>query len=259
MKIWRWICLGFALLLAWLLFLAPPTLVANAAAMAGLQLQGVSGSLWQGSAKSARLSLRKVRGQNLVFDIGELSWQLQPLSLFILNACADLETQLNTQQFKGHVCASAGGRFDVSDVRVNFPASFVGLAAPIDATGRVMLAIDDMQLSGNQVKQLMGSGRVENLNLLIGKDWQNFGSLNLQISPASAPATGFDFSLASDDNALQWQANAPEVRLGHQGLEMYLTSQLTLSESYQLQWREGLALMGFQQKDGVYHIETRLP
>ena len=95
--------------------------------------------------------------------------------------------------------------------------------------------------------------------LLIGKDWQNFGHLNLQVSAAAAPNSGFDFSLVSDDSALQWQANAPEVRLGNQGFEMHLRSSLKLSESYQLQWGEGLAMMGFEEKDGAYLIETRLP
>ncbi|MDN3638058.1 type II secretion system protein N [Simiduia curdlanivorans] len=259
MKIWRWIVLGVVLLFVWVLLLAPPTLVANLAANAGLQLQGVSGSLWAGTAKSARLQLGKVRGNNLIFDIGEFSWRLEPFSLLALKACAEVETQLTVQQVKGRVCASAAGNVRAENLRINFPASFIELMAPLEASGRVMLALDDFQLSGAQVEQMTGAGRIENLNVLIGKDWQNFGHLNLQVSAAAAPNSGFDFSLVSDDSALQWQANAPEVRLGNQGFEMHLRSSLKLSESYQLQWGEGLAMMGFEEKDGAYLIETRLP
>ncbi|BFM09907.1 hypothetical protein R50072_00600 [Simiduia litorea] len=259
MKIWRWVVLGVALLLVWVLLLAPPTLVANLGAQAGLQLQGVSGSLWAGSAKSARLQMGKVRGRNLIFDIGELSWRLEPLSLLALNACAKVETQLSVQQLNGRVCASAAGNVYAENVRINFPASFIALMAPLDAGGQVMLALDELQLSGAQVEQMAGAGRIENLTVLIGKNWQNFGHLNFHVSAATAPNTGFDFNLASDDGALQWQANAPDVRLGNQGFEMHLRSTLKLSESYQLQWGNGLAMMGFEEKDGAYLIETRLP
>lgn len=258
-RLWRWLPLGIGLCLIWIVVLAPASVLANLASHHGLQLQGVTGSLWSGRAESARLQLAPAKGQALVFDLGALSWRLQPWALLTLSACVELESQLNAQQFKGLACRALGGKVHLSDVRINLPASFLRLMAPVEARGQVMLALDELSLSGSEIVALSGSGRIEKLALMVDREWQSFGNLNLQLATAVEPEAGFRFSLDSDDQAIQCRAQAPKISLGLAGLDMLLSAELRLSESYRLAWGNGLALLGFDDRDGAYAIEVRLP
>lgn len=255
MKAGRWILLGLLLLPLWLVIKAPAELVARLAAGAGLQLTGVSGSAWNGQAKSARLQLPAVNGRPLVFDLGQLHWQFEPLSLLTFKACARLESQLLAQQLRARLCQSpAGSR--ITEARLNLPASYLGLLGPVQAAGQVMLAIDQLSLDGNQVTDLQGAGRLENFSLLLGRDWQSFGNLNLSL--AREPAQ-FALALESDDRAIQWHATAPDIRLGLAGPELFLSSRLSLSESYRLQWQEALSLLGFEADGDGFRFDLKLP
>lgn len=259
MVYFRWILLALLLLPAWLLVTAPATLVAQAAAAGGLQLSGLHGSLWTGSAESARLQLAPVRGRALVFDLGELDWRLEPMSLLGLNACVRISASLSSQQFQGRVCAGLGGETRISDLRLNVPANFVRLMAPIEANGKLMLALDELSLSGNRITGLSGSGRIENLSVLMGRDWQSFGNLNLAVGVAGDKTPLFTADVISDDKAIQWFASAPEITLTHAGPDMLLSTQLQLSESYRLQWENLLGMAGFEARDGGFVMDVKLP
>lgn len=259
MVYFRWILLALLLLPVWLLVTAPATLVAKAAAGGGLQLSGLHGSLWTGSAESARLQLAPVRGRALVFDLGELDWRLEPLSLLTLNACARVSASLSSQQFQARVCSGPGGDTQLSDLRLNVPASFIRLMAPIEANGKLMLALDKLSLSGNQLTDLSGSGRIENLSVLMGRDWQSFGNLNLSMGVAGDKSPRFTADVISDDKAIQWFASAPDVTLTQAGPAMLLSTQLQLSESYRLQWESMLGMAGFEARDGGFVMDVKLP
>lgn len=254
---WRWSLAGVCVLLGWLLWLAPASLLASAAAGGGLQLQGLSGSFWAGSAESARLQLAPHQGRQLVFDLGELDWQLEPASLLSLQACAQVQALLKAQQFKGRVCHSLAGTTALSDLRLQMPASFLRLMAPIEAAGQVMLALDEVTLSGNRIDTISGSGRIEQLALQVERDWLHLGNLDLLLAgPVGGPYTA---SLISDDQAIQWQAQSDQLTFGLAGLETRLSSRLRLSESYRLQWGNGLALLGFEARGDEYLMELQLP
>lgn len=255
MKAGRWVVLGLLLLPLWLVIKAPAALVANLAAQGGLQLTGVTGSAWSGQAKSARLQLPPAAGKALVFDLGTVHWQLEPLSLLTLKACARLESQLLAQQLRARLCQSPTG-LQLSEARLNVPASYLGLLGQVQASGQVMLAIDRLRLTGNRVTELQGAGRLENFSLLLGRDWQSLGSLNLSLGQQ---ADQFSLALESDDRAIGWTATAPDIKLGLAGPELYLSSRLTLSESYRLQWQEALTLLGFEAAEGGFLFELKLP
>jgi general secretion pathway protein N len=257
MKYGRWIIAGLGLVTVWLLWLAPASLMANMGALGGLQLQGASGSFWSGSAESARLQLAPYKGRQLVFDLGELHWQLQPVSLLALKLCATVESTLQAQEIKGRVCQSLTGSTRVTDLRLQIPASFVGLMAPIQASGQLQLAIDELSLYGQRIEAVSGSGRLSQLAVQLEKDWQNFG--NVDVTLAGVEGGPFTAELISEDKAVQWRAQSDALALGLNGLEAHLTSTLTLSESYRLQWGNGLALLGFEERDGHYLLETKLP
>lgn len=245
------------MVLAWLLWLAPASLMASLAAGGGLQLQGVSGSFWSGSAESARLQLAPYKGRQLVFDLGEFDWQLQPAALLTLRACAQVQASLKAQQLKGQACQSLAGTTRVTDVRMQLPASFLRLMVPVEAAGQLQLAIDELQLSGQQVASVTGSGRLAQFALQLDKDWQNFGSVDLQLQGSAG--SPFLATLTSEDQAIAWRAETDQLTLGRAGLEAMIQSELRLSESYRLQWGNALALLGFEERDGAYYLETRLP
>lgn len=253
---WRWSLAGLGLLLAWIFWMAPASLMGNAAAAGGLQLQGLSGSFWAGSAESARLQLAPHRGRQLVFDLGEFEWQLQPAALFGLRACAQIQSVLHSQQFRGRLCQGLGGT-EVTDLRVTLPASYLRLMAPIEANGQLLLAVDHLRLEGNRIHAIQGTGRIEQLGVSMQEQWLHFGNMDLTMTGAQGGP--FTASLISEDQAIQWQAQSAALVLGLAGLEAEVSTRLRLSESYRLQWGNGLSLLGFEASNDEYLMEVQLP
>ncbi|UTA47876.1 type II secretion system protein N [Simiduia sp. 21SJ11W-1] len=254
---WRWSLAGLCLLLAWIISMAPASLMANAAAAGGLQLQGVTGSFWAGSAESARLQLAPYRGRQLVFDLGELDWSLKPSALLGMRACAQLQSSLNAQQITGRVCQGLTGGTEFNDIRVNLPANFLSLVAPVDATGQLMLAIDELQLVGNRIEAVQGSGRINQLAVEMDGRWLQFGNMDLQLEGAGGGP--FSASVISEDQAIQWRAQSGALNLGRAGLEANLTTRLKLSDSYRAQWGTGLSVLGFERQNDEFLMELKLP
>lgn len=259
MRYFRWILLALIILPAWLLATAPASLVAQVAAASGLQLSGVEGSLWQGSANSARLQLAASKGRPQVFDLGEVHWTLEPMRLLALQVCARVGADLRSQQFKARICTGPGGELAISDLRANLPASYVGLMAPLQANGQMMLALDELALQGDQLTRLSGSGQLQNFSLLMGRDWQSFGNLSLNLGVAGDKTPLFTADIISEDKAIQWFASAPSVTLTPVGPDMLVTNQLQLSESYRQSWSNMLSIVGFEERDGGYFMEIKLP
>ena len=82
----------------------------------GVQLFGVSGTVWKGKAAKASVNI-----DGLVVDLGELRWKLKPLNLLGFSACANITSAKLSMDF----CrALLGARNTVENFQFDFPASY---------------------------------------------------------------------------------------------------------------------------------------
>lgn len=118
----------------------------------GVKLDGVSGTLWNGSAASLYW-----KGQSF----GSLKWELSFLRLFI--GQADLSIKLagvSGLSVNGHVGYSFGGAY-AKDLKILAPAmivnSYITAPIPISLSGEFKLSLNNYQLSKPLCSELSGN------------------------------------------------------------------------------------------------------
>ena len=97
--------------------------------LAPLRLRDVSGTIWQGQARSVEIGR---------YDLGSIDWTLQPAPLLQGVAVASMVLEGGMASATGTVQRGAPGEVEVRDVRIRMPAA---IAAPV-------LAIPALQLLG---------------------------------------------------------------------------------------------------------------
>lgn len=142
--------------------------------MPGMNLSGVSGSLWSGRAASAQIY---IFGQPV--DLGAVQWRLKPWSLLGLKACADLESQLAN----GHFCHGVTGNTTVSKVLVDQlpvklfnPPGFQLGGAGNATLQRAVLARD------GSLREMQGSVTWQQAGINIGTGWFNLGAFAAEVT-----------------------------------------------------------------------------
>jgi general secretion pathway protein N len=136
--------------------------------MPGMNLSGVSGSLWSGRAASAQIY---IYGQ--MVDLGAVHWRLKPLSLLSLNACADLESQIAT----GYICHGISGNTTVSKAIVDqLPVRlFNPPGVQLGGSGSATLQHAVLARDGS-LREMQGSVSWQQAGINVGTGWFNLGS-----------------------------------------------------------------------------------
>lgn len=143
----------------------------------GLALSGVTGTLWNG-----RASLASYRTPVREYSLGQLSWQLRPLSLLTLSPCAQVSTRLPQQQFEGEVCSTAGGAVQVHDADISVPSVLLQTYLPVPIEGQFSSHIDRLQLRGDVLQNLKGKLTWNNAKVNTGVRWLEMGSYAAELS-----------------------------------------------------------------------------
>lgn len=171
-----WIGLGVVLFLVFVLSSIPAIWGAWVLTRGtGLSMSGVTGSVWNGKASLASLQLN---GQE--HSLGQLSWQLNPLSL--VSRCAKVTTRLPMQQFDGEVCAGSNGAVEVHDADLSVPASLFQQKLPIPIQGQFSSHIDELQLRGDVLSKLKGNFTWSGARVNTGANWLDIGSYAAELS-----------------------------------------------------------------------------
>ncbi|WP_020210698.1 type II secretion system protein N [Gilvimarinus chinensis] len=175
----RWILFGLVCTLIFAVTQIPATWGAYVMTNGtGLGLSGISGSLWQGKAGMA-----SVRIDGRSYSLGELNWQLKPLSLLTLNPCADVTASLDRQQINGRACASTSGALKLSDANISIPAALIqDLPEPTKLNGLVSAHIDTLKLNGQSLEALKGNLSWTNARLHNGQNWLTLGAFAADLS-----------------------------------------------------------------------------
>ncbi len=141
------------------------------------QMEGVSGTVWSGRAENVVLPY-----DGGVFALGELNWQLKPLSLLTLNPCATVTTKLSNQTVEGVACSSITGNLTLKDLEINLPAAAAEMWAPVSVQGDVFVQIASLKMSGDKIKVLAGKGSWTGAKYHNSQTWMSLGAIAFELS-----------------------------------------------------------------------------
>ncbi|GAB3287072.1 type II secretion system protein N [Parahaliea aestuarii] len=133
-----------ALLLLLLVFLivgAPARLLPAVLPAGQVQLDGLSGTLWRGSA--SRCLLQTAAGP---LQLGRVEWQLRPLSLLTLAPALDFDSQWGGQHASGRVKIHGVNDIGLSQLSARADASLLRQLAPLAVDGGFSLQADYLRI-----------------------------------------------------------------------------------------------------------------
>ncbi|WP_339899292.1 type II secretion system protein N [uncultured Gilvimarinus sp.] len=147
-----------------------------------LALTGISGTLWHGRASMASVT---IDGRD--YSLGELDWQLHPMSLLTLRPCADLTTNLERQQVSGTACAGMGNKLTLRDTDISVPASLVqDLPDNVEISGQLSAHIKQLNIEQQNLQALEGNLSWSAARLNNGQRWLNLGAFAAELSATEA-------------------------------------------------------------------------
>lgn len=153
----RWRKRALAAALAWfftcLLYGAPATLLESLLhrLLPPLQLQNVSGSLWNGRATQAFWQ----QGEKVI-ALGSLEWQLRPWSLLWLHPSLHVAANYGEQFLDAQLRVSPLGAITLTHTSAASPAALLSNWAPLPARGLFALKLERAELAREQLRALQG-------------------------------------------------------------------------------------------------------
>jgi len=157
-----------------------------------VNLGGVSGTIWQGSA--SRCLLRLPQGH---VSLGSVSWTLEPTSLLLMRPRLTVRSEWGSQTVAGQIALRGMQSVDVSDLEASFDAGLLRRFAPVAVEGSFSVQVAQFAVRDGLPNE--GEGRV----LWQGAAWQSpqgpvpLGSYALDFSQAvGEPVVGEVITLA---------------------------------------------------------------
>jgi hypothetical protein len=120
---------------------APARLLGLVVPAAQLQLDGLAGTVWNGTA--SRCVLRLPQG---ALHLGAVRWSLHPTSLLSLSPRLDVASHWGAQRLEGEVRFGLGGDIALRDLEARVPAELVQRFAPLAVDGDLSAQIAELEL-----------------------------------------------------------------------------------------------------------------
>lgn len=136
-----WAGLLVPLLLVLLLVSAPARLLHGFVPAEQVLLQGLTGTVWRGTASSVQLRLPQG-----FFQLGQVRWTLRPLSLLTLSPRLHLESSWGSQTLAGEVALRGARDLDVDDLELQFDAALLTNFAPVALDGFFQLQLVELEI-----------------------------------------------------------------------------------------------------------------
>lgn len=209
-----WLLLTLLLTLILTLRLLPASWVIYGVQQAapGLQVAGVSGSLWQGQVDASQWV---DRGKTL--PLGRLQWQLQWLSLFTLSPCADFSAVAAEQTIKGQGCYSLlSGKAVLKQTDASLPMAQIAPFFNVDLNGRVDAYIDLLTWQERLLGETAGNLLWQRAAFYNGSQWITLG--DLQANATDDAKGGLTAQVKSLDTAQQPVPLAVDLNVAVSGL-----------------------------------------
>jgi general secretion pathway protein N len=204
-----------------------------------LALSGVSGSVWTG-----RAALASIKVEQKDYSLGELRWELHPMSLLLMSPCATIHTKQDRQQIDGEVCSSLGGDLELHDADISAPAALLQGVLPLPVDGQMSVRLEEFQVSGNQVKTLKGNLTWSSARIYNGSNWMEVGSYAAEL--ADTPE-GINANIFNIDGPVQLQLQAALASAGGGSVKGHLS----MSQAFAEEVKAGAWISMFAQPDGT--------
>lgn len=159
------------------------------------QADGIAGTVWQGKASYAQWS---ERGHAL--PLGELHWQINIASLFILTPCIDFTSHAGSQKVKGEACYSIlSNNINIEELDISLPianaASFFG----VDLSGNVTAFIKSIEINKKGFANVNANLLWEQASIYNGNEWLAVGNVQAKLSDSDGNLTS-KWQHISDNN-----------------------------------------------------------
>jgi len=143
--------------------------------LGSIQLDDVSGTIWNGRA--GRLAVHQT-------ELGALQWTLHPASL--LSRRADIDLSLDGSEYRGQAFVRLldGGTLALKDARIEFPAERLNAALDVPGLmpqGKVEVRLDEAELVAGFPRRLKGEAVWRNA-AVAGEAAAEFGDLMAEFS-----------------------------------------------------------------------------
>jgi len=200
----RLIISGAVALLIFIMILAPATLVFSALPGTSISASGVSGSLWNGSARKVSIN---------GFSLNATRWTIKPLALL----AGALELRLTTGwpggEFEGDLSARITGSLQVKNASLFASLSELSAALGLPASGRLSLNIESLAIDNNWPTQAIGSLNLRGL---------------AAVQPGSSPIVLGDYAVAFANTVVN-DENPMIGNITDNGGPLELNGQITLT------------------------------
>ena len=207
-----------------------------------VELGEVSGTVWRGQARPAR-----VNGE----DIGTLSWSLSPWALFAARLDADLRLEGDVYRGDGAVSVRRDRSVRVRDLHLSFPAQRLQPALDIPALvlrGEVQVHLAEGELLGGFPTAVKGSATWKDA-AVAGSAEARFGDLSTDF--ASDGAGGLQGTVRDSGGPLQAEGKYAASLAG------YSADVVLRARDGNPQVIEALQYIGQPQPDGSARLEVR--
>ncbi len=141
-------------------------------------LTGVSGTLWDGRASGGAVVVG-----NQTLALTNVTWNLKPLSLLALKACAEVHGNLLDQPAAGIFCASPGNVLEARDVQLSAPMAVIGAQFNLNIGGQVSTQLQHLRVDDQQIQELAGNISWRDARWNNGERWISLGSYAAKLTP----------------------------------------------------------------------------
>ncbi len=246
----RWVLLLLVLTLVFAITQIPASWAAYFMTQGNtLALSGVTGTAWSGQARMSSIEI-----DNQHYSLGELQWQLKPLTLLSLRPCADVDARLEAQQIEGRACAGLNGRLTVTDASIDAPASLVQAGVPVPVQGQLSANLQTLSMKGQSLSELRGNLSWTNARVQVEGTWATLGSFAAEATydPEADALVADVFDL---DGPIDLDA---EVRLPLAG-GIFVEGELELTGAFsdQIQARDWLPMVLDHQSGNRYNVDLQ--
>lgn len=139
----------------------------------GLQVSGVSGSLWTGEAEYSQWV---DRGHTV--PLGKLQWRLKGLSLLSLSPCVNFSALAQSQAIKGNACYSVlSAKAIAEEIDINLPVARVAPYFSVDLDGTIDAYIQKATWQDQKLGETELNFLWQRAALFNGSIWVPLGSI----------------------------------------------------------------------------------
>lgn len=207
-----------------------------------LELQGLSGTIWSGSAVQAVAWGR---------PLGRLEWSLSPWSLLLAKADIDWRLTSGEGYLQGNLALKTAGQVRLNETGGQLPIRQLTALAPfmpVVAEGTVSLRVDEVVIAEGVIEQAEGK-IVWNQAALMAPAAMKLGDLSMAVSRDEGGA--LVGHVTDHGGPLQAGGTVTLQPDGRYNLDLQLAAQAGADEGL----RSGLAMLGRADAQGRYRLK----